>query len=284
MKQQLKNLTHDPYTLGPAMFIAGFGVGYVVHNLRIKKMLANLEVTETFVEETIIDVEIEAGEEESDFDTKEYLAAGFARAIEEASERHPSNASIFGDVGTIVERTEKTALEKLQVDVPMEDVQRLVLVPKSNLTVADDGTLTVTADPEPEMTGYDDIEWDQEVEEENRSADAPYVIHLEEWHSNESNFSQEDLVYYAGDDILCDAAQNTPVYNPGPVVGDLEFGRGSGNSEVVFVRNEALRAEYQITRVSDSYQTVMFGIEAEEAAEAEDLRHSAQIRRFRSVD
>lgn len=125
-----------------------------------------------------------------------------------------------------------------------------------------------------------DERWDQEAEEADRGTDAPYVISVEEWAANKTGFSQQTLEWYSGDKTLCDE-DNVPVYNPEKIVGRLEFGRGSGNPDVVYVRNPSLKAEYEIVRNRGSYMVEVMGVQAEEIAAAEDLKHSQQIRKFR---
>lgn len=137
-------------------------------------------------------------------------------------------------------------------------------------------------DPEPEMAEEPDDGWNQQEEEENRSPDSPYVIHRDEFVNNPFDLTQLDLEYFARDNVLCDE-KRVPIYNPTKVVGRLEFGRGSGDSNTVYVRNEKNSCEYAVTRVDGSYQMEVLGLEAEESADEEeeaDLKHSA-VRRFR---
>lgn len=132
-------------------------------------------------------------------------------------------------------------------------------------------------DPEPEMETVED-DWNQDEEEANRGPDAPYVIHREEYFSGTTDYDQTALEYFAADGVLCDE-HRVPIYNESKIVGRLEFGRGSGDSDIVYIRNEALKAEYEVTRIDQSYQIEVLGIEAEEEAEDNDLRHS--MPRFR---
>jgi hypothetical protein len=134
--------------------------------------------------------------------------------------------------------------------------------------------------PEPELEEDPADDWDQAEEESERSPDSPYVIHKDEYFNQETNYRQTALEYFAEDNILCDE-QRVPIYSPEKVVGRLEFGRGSGDSDVVYIRNEKLGCEYEVIRINSSYQLEVLGLEAEEEAEAEEdqLRHS--IRRFK---
>lgn len=137
-------------------------------------------------------------------------------------------------------------------------------------------------DPEPlEETSDVPIDaWNQEEEESERSPDSPYVLHGEEFYAGTNGFAQTCLEYFAADNVLCDE-NKVPIYNPEKVVGRLEFGRGSGDSDVVYIRNETLKAEYEVTRNHGSYQLEVLGIDIEEEAEEQDIRHSHAILKFR---
>lgn len=126
-------------------------------------------------------------------------------------------------------------------------------------------------------------DWNQQEEEEDRGPDAPYVIHKEEFFTGVADYSQSALEYFADDNILCDD-KRVPIYNPEKVVGRLEFGHGSGDSDVVYIRNEKNHSDYEVTRNHGSYQAEVLGLEAEEDLDREqgDLQHS--VRRFRMDD
>lgn len=123
-------------------------------------------------------------------------------------------------------------------------------------------------------------EWDQDEENENRSPDAPYVISKREFHDGATPHRQTSLEYFAGDDILCDE-QRIPIADHVKIAGRLEFGRGTDDPDVVYVRNERLDSEFEITRNHGTYAAEVLGLQAEEDADREDdqLRHS--IPRFR---
>jgi hypothetical protein len=112
-------------------------------------------------------------------------------------------------------------------------------------------------------------EWDQDREEAQRSDTAAYIISKDEFFEHqreEDNYIQEDLVYYAGDDILTDSA-DVPQYDHNRMVGELRFGHGSGEENVVYVRNPMLKMEYAITRDHGFYEHEVLGDEAIKAAE-----------------
>lgn len=131
---------------------------------------------------------------------------------------------------------------------------------------------------EPEITTIfadEEEDWDYDVEVTNRNEKRglPYVIHRDEFWSEEMDYLQSTLYYYEGDDILVDD-DNAPVYNHKDIVGELKFGHGSKDPNIVFVRNDRLRAEYEIVRHTGSYSREILGLEIEDNMRSKDLKHS----------
>lgn len=123
--------------------------------------------------------------------------------------------------------------------------------------------------------------WDYEVELRARAlnGNTPYVIHKDEFEDNESGYSQTTLTYYKGDDILTDE-HDVPIYNQHTVVGtDLPFGRGSGDPNVLYVRNERLNAEYEILLDNGRYAVEILG-HVEEDSDYED-NSRPKVQKFR---
>jgi hypothetical protein len=155
--------------------------------------------------------------------------------------------------------------------VDAEHHPEIVRPPVTDLKVEDIGAT---------LSAITDDGWSYEEEQKDRTPDAPYVIHRDEFFNRETGYHQNTLQWYVGDKILCDE-NDVPIYAPEKVVGQLRFGHGSGDPNVVYVRNEKLSAEYEIVRNEGLYQIEVLGIEVEEQADADDLKHSQTIRRFR---
>lgn len=116
------------------------------------------------------------------------------------------------------------------------------------------------------------VDLDYATEVANRSSDEPYVISHNEYMENENGFTQQELTYYNGDDILTDD-QDTPITDIEFVVGSeslTRFGHGSGDRNVVYVCNEKTETIYEITMSVGSFGQEVAG-----------FQHSAPIRRFR---
>lgn len=136
--------------------------------------------------------------------------------------------------------------------------------------------------PEPEMYNAfaaSSEDWDYNLELAQRSDDAPYVIHIDEFYANERDYNQISLVYYAGDDILVDD-EDKPIFNHINITGELKFGHGSNDPTLVFIRNPKNKAEYEISKDDDLYSSAVLGLEIEDNVRVKDIKHSSQ-RRFR---
>ena len=125
------------------------------------------------------------------------------------------------------------------------------------------------------VTEEEDDDWDYEVEVAQRSESRPYVIHRDEYFSNEMDLSQQSLQYYAGDNILCDE-YDKPIYNPDKIVGDIKFGHGSRDPNICYIRNEELGVEFEVLNDPGYYQTEVLGQEVDKG-----LKHSKGIPKFR---
>jgi hypothetical protein len=117
-----------------------------------------------------------------------------------------------------------------------------------------------------------DDEWDMEAEEASRDRSAPYVISHDEFMANEFEHPQNSLTYYEGDEILADEQDNA-IQDSDTLVGDLNltrFGHGSRDPNVVYVRNELMEVEFEITRSPGKFAEEVMG-----------LRHSDDLPRLR---
>jgi hypothetical protein len=126
-------------------------------------------------------------------------------------------------------------------------------------------------------------DWDHEQELSSRDPDQPYVIHADEYLADDMGWdSQQTVTWYEGDAILTDH-KDRPIHNGYELIGDCvkRFGHGSGDPNIVFVRNEKLQAEYEVIRDVGSYEEVVLGGYVEAEYESSDLKHSRSPRKFR---
>lgn len=119
-------------------------------------------------------------------------------------------------------------------------------------------------------------DFDYESEVLNRNTDEPYVISHDEFMENENDWTQSSLTYYNGDDTLADEAE-MPIPDIEAMVGSenlAKFGYGSNNRNVVYVRNEKVQMDFEITLSEGKFGDEVAG-----------LKHSAPpLRRARWGD
>lgn len=170
-----------------------------------------------------------------------------------------------------VDEGEEKTDDQLQLDFELasvvenkdiEYIERETVVEKTTTTVKFD-----TSD-----------DWNYEEEGKNRSPESPYILHYDEFIENELNFSQSTLTYFEGDNILCDE-QDVPMYNHDEVVGELKFGHGSNDPNVVYIRNHHMKCEWEILYNPSSYEKEVLGLEAEKDLSDKGFKHGTP--RFR---
>jgi hypothetical protein len=123
-------------------------------------------------------------------------------------------------------------------------------------------------------------EWDYETELSTRTGVDPYVIHADEFISGEMGFAQSTITYYAGDDIMADEL-DTPIYNYMGIMGELKFGHGSKDPNVVYIRNETMNHEWEVLLHQGKYETEVLGHDIEDAYEEQELKHANSVPKFR---
>lgn len=119
-----------------------------------------------------------------------------------------------------------------------------------------------------------DDSWDYETELQQRDGSEPYIIHADEYINDEMGYKQDTVTYYEADDIMADIS-DTPIYNWRTIFGPLEWGHGSKDKNVVYIRNENMRKEWEVLRHHGSFETEVAGMDYAKA----ELRHS--ILKFR---
>jgi hypothetical protein len=109
-------------------------------------------------------------------------------------------------------------------------------------------TVDVLDNEEPEPGDYS-------AEDAARGPDRPYVLEVDEYMRNESDYAQATLTYYKEDDILADE-DDIPITDVEALVGNDnldKFGHRSGDPRVLYVRNEKIQMEYEIVKHDGSF-------------------------------
>ncbi|WP_417040231.1 hypothetical protein [Coprobacter fastidiosus] len=95
-----------------------------------------------------------------------------------------------------------------------------------------------------------------EAEEKSEVKDRPYVISAEEFGQADDDYDIVSLNYYA-DEVLTDDF-DIPIVNADDVVGLESFKHfGEYVEDVVYVRNDKLKAEYEIVRMDEKYSDIV---------------------------
>lgn len=99
--------------------------------------------------------------------------------------------------------------------------------------------------------------WNYEQEVRNRSPEAPYIIHQNEFNHSNLNYTKAAFVYYEIDQVMTDLEDDEVIDMD--IVGEsnLKFGHGSDDINIVYVRNDELETDMQINRVHRSYAEAM---------------------------
>jgi len=244
-----------PTGVGITSFGAGVGVGYfLLHRKFNKKInLADVEIEELKSEQ--LELDFKRAELDREFNQQIQQSV---RVIREFKERGQEFLKLMANT------VDEARMKVVTSNHPSNGILKQVV---DDFT-KDDVMVNV-------FTNDDEDDWDYEEELKNRTPDHPYIIHRDEYFSNEMDCSQSTLTYYAGDNIFTDE-QDVPIYNPDKIVGDVEFGKGSRDPSICYVRNEDLMAEYEILLDHGYYQQEVLGESVEGG-----LKHSRPLLKFR---
>lgn len=168
--------------------------------------------------------------------------------------------------------TEKPPIDKVvedlgyRVQVPIPDRTRALRPPVPITDVRDlpaDILDDLPEDPT-ETSKSMNAGWNYEEELRDRTPNAPYVIHQNEFMHSNMNYTKSTCTYYADDDFLVDDEAEHPLVDGDLIVGvdNLKFGHGSDDADVVYVRNDRLEKDMQITRLHRSYEEDVLGLRA----------------------
>jgi hypothetical protein len=115
--------------------------------------------------------------------------------------------------------------------------------------------------------------WSYPRELAQRTPDKPYIIHQDEFHSNETGFQQVTYSYYAGDGVMTDEQDNV-IGNVQNLIGEdnLRWGHGSDDMNVVHIRNSELELEFEVCRTPKSYEQEVLGLEHSDHGEHYEQR------------
>lgn len=128
---------------------------------------------------------------------------------------------------------------------------------------------------------FAEVEWDHQQAAKERKGKSVYVLHEDEFFQDERGYTQDTLMYYSGDYTLADP-HDRPIYNTTEVLGTdfmNEFGKGTNQEDVLYIRNENLKAEYEVVLASGTYAEDILGVDA-----SDEDRPARRLTRSRDWD
>jgi hypothetical protein len=89
-----------------------------------------------------------------------------------------------------------------------------------------------------------------------------YVIREDQYHEDFDGYEKHSLVFYEEDDTLA-MPDDRPVEDVDAMVGDglTRFGDGSNDKDIVYVRNQVQRTDFEIVRNKNSYGVLVLGFD-----------------------
>lgn len=104
-------------------------------------------------------------------------------------------------------------------------------------------------------------DFDLDEEKKTRSIEAPYIISKDEFMENDEGYAQSAITYFAGDDVLADE-RDQPIEDVESTVGVdnlSRFGHGSGDKNVVYIRNERTEMDFEISYSEGKFAEEVLG-------------------------
>jgi len=118
-----------------------------------------------------------------------------------------------------------------------------------------------------------DDTWDSFAERKRRSPLEPYVIHRDE-RDEFGHYDDVTWTYYEADDVLCNERDEVVAGDErDKLLGEAnleKFGHGSGDAQIVYIRNDQLEMQFEIVRSPNSYAEEVHGFDPPEP----EIRHA----------
>lgn len=116
--------------------------------------------------------------------------------------------------------------------------------------------------------------------DEERSEEEPYVVSISEWQNDEEDFDKITVRYFEDDETVVEELRSDPL--PVESVGAanlLRFGIGSQDENIVYVRNEKLKIDFEVIRDEGSYTESVMGIPE---WNSRDIKEKPRIKKMRN--
>lgn len=189
--------------------------------------------------------------------------------LAEVYEEESASDYIQDSVEKMIHELKYTSSEETQDEIEtIRDVEKQIEVQESI-------TKNIFDNKDP----VEDDDFDVEYEKEHvRDSSSPYIISHDEFFEAEMDYEQTTLTYYEGDDVLTDD-KDQPIRDLDRIVGEdnIQFGRGSKDKNVVYIRNEKLMSDFEVTRSFGSYTEEVLGFAPKQPS-------APKVRKFKDFD
>jgi len=237
----------------------GGGVGYLIADHHIKKLAAkDLEAVQAMFRR-VRDEESSAPFVGEDSDSEEE-----ADVAEEDRYQTPAQSIAFEErvinLGYAtqdgVERTVKLDPNYVGPDVNPNDldVEELEFETEPDLEEEVEYVRNIHEGDPDDVTSWD------------RSPDFPYVITEGEFRLERQEYEKDSLTYYAGDDTLAEE-DGTYIPDKNGTAGNQNlrdcFGMGSGDERLLYIRNDRVMTDFEITLNDGKYNKEVLGLDDE---------------------
>lgn len=181
-----------------------------------------------------------------------------------------TEAVVVGDTAVYVESKNKNIGKRQKKEVVKTDYNKFYKNRGQDLK-----TLEELAAPYNSLeAGMAEIMPDAKAKEPERKP-KQHIITLDEFTA--SRFDTRNIIYYEGDNIFADATTDETIPNPNDIFGPnihLHFGDGSDDPDIVYVRDESISVDYDITKVHGSYSVIILGEEEKVEKEEKQPKHT----------
>lgn len=172
-------------------------------------------------------------------------SAAEALGVKEATEAHKSYDTV--QAGEEITEEQLVALrERMKRGGPSTDEVDVEIEVRSNI-----------------FTERSIAEFDLEQERSKRASnpETPFVISKDEYFEGEPSYVNTTITWYEGDGILADE-RDVPVENVDALIGEdnlLRFGYGSGDPNIVYIRNTKNQVDFEVVRSTGEYANEVAG-------------------------
>lgn len=120
----------------------------------------------------------------------------------------------------------------------------------------------------------------EEVDDYEREEGEPYLISVEEFFNSAEEYDKMSLSYYEGDDTLVDD-RDSVIDDVDYVVGERHlqmFGKRSDDPNIVYIRNENLSSDFEVTLEPGEYAIRVLGLDEEVVGLREPKKRPKKMR------